>query len=251
MSLRFSQRAGAAAEQGNRLIQLHGVGKDYSTPAGAFRALVEIELALGAGEFVALVGKSGSGKSTLLNLVGGIDRPSSGSVMVGGSVLERLSETQLAAWRARHVGFVFQSFQLLPTLTAAENVMLPMDFARVLPPRARRPRALALLERVDVAEQADKLPTALSGGQQQRVAIARALANDPAVLLADEPTGNLDTDTARAVLELFRAAASAGTTVLIATHERDLAGVIDRRLELSDGRLLSEEALRARAEAAR
>ncbi len=220
------------------MISLAHVGKEYPSAAGVFRALHDIELEIHAGEFVALVGKSGSGKSTLLNLIGGLDKPSSGSVTVGGTAVERLSEARLAAWRGRHVGFVFQSFQLLPTLSAAENVMLPMDFARAFAARERRPRALALLERVCVREQADKLPAALSGGQQQRVAIARALANEPAVLLADEPTGNLDTETARAVLELFRLAARAGTTVLIATHERDLAGVVDRRLELRDGSLL-------------
>ncbi len=233
------------------MITLGRVSKDYPAPAGAFRALEAIELGIRAGEYVALVGRSGSGKSSLLNLVGGLDRPSSGSVQVGGVALERLSEGELTAWRGRHVGFVFQSFQLLPTLTAAENVMLPMDFARACPARARRGRALERLARVGVAEQADKLPARLSGGQQQRVAIARALANDPSVLLADEPTGNLDSETARAVLELFRAVACAGTTVLIATHERELACGLDRRIELRDGRLLADEVLPARGPGAR
>jgi putative ABC transport system ATP-binding protein len=219
------------------MITLRSLTKTYETPAGPFLALREIDLTIREGEFVAIVGKSGSGKSTLLNLVGGIDSPSSGSVTVGGTATQDLTENQLAAWRGRTVGFVFQFFQLLPTLTAAENVMLPMDFCRTFPARERRNRARDLLSRVGVAPQADKLPSALSGGEQQRVAIARALANDPAVVLADEPTGNLDSATARAVLDLFRELASAGTTVVIATHERDISRVTDRIVELADGAL--------------
>ena len=217
------------------LIQLQGVHKSYLTPAGAFTALRGIDLTIEAGEFVAVVGKSGSGKSTLLNLIGGIDRPTAGTVRVGGDAIEGMSENQLATWRGRTVGLVFQFFQLLPTLSVAENVMLPMDFAGRLPAKERRPRALALLDRVSVKDQADKLPSSLSGGQQQRVAIARALANDPALILADEPTGNLDSSTGREVLNLFRSLASAGTTVVIATHERDLAGLIDRTVPIADG----------------
>jgi putative ABC transport system ATP-binding protein len=220
------------------MISLRHLTKDYPTPAGAFAALRGIDLDVAAGELVALVGRSGSGKSTLLNLIGGIDTPSSGSVSVGGTEVTALSASKLAAWRGRSVGFVFQFFQLLPTLTAVENVMLPMDFCGTFPPRERRQRALALLERVEVADQADKLPASLSGGQQQRVAIARALANQPPVILADEPTGNLDSVTARAVLALLRRMASDGTTVVIATHERDLDGVIDRSVELADGMML-------------
>ncbi len=217
------------------MISLQSVTKTYQTPAGPFSALRGIDLEIKAGEFVAIVGKSGSGKSTLLNMVGGIDHPSSGNVTVGGTAIQALTENQLASWRGRKVGFVFQFFQLLPTLTAAENVMLPMDFCRTFPARERRKRALDLLDRVGVAPQADKLPSALSGGEQQRVAIARALANDPPVILADEPTGNLDSVTARAVLELLRKMASSGVTVVIATHERDIAGVIDRTVEVADG----------------
>ena len=213
------------------MIELTGIHKTY----GAFTALQDVDLTIGAGELVALVGKSGSGKSTLLNMVGGIDAPTSGAVTVGGTRVDRLGANALARWRGRNVGFVFQFFQLLPTLTAAENVMLPMDFSGLVPPRERRGRALALLDRVGVADQADKLPSSLSGGQQQRVAIARALANEPRVVLADEPTGNLDSVTARAVLDLFRSMASGGTTVLIATHERDVAGIFDRVVEMVDG----------------
>ncbi len=217
------------------LIQLQGLNKTYETPAGAFSALRGVDLTIDSGEFVAIVGKSGSGKSTLLNMVGGIDRPTAGSVNVGGSAIEGMSENQLARWRGRHVGLVFQFFQLLPTLTVAENVMLPMDFSSMFPLAERRARAIRLLERVGVADQADKLPSALSGGQQQRVAIARALANEPPVILADEPTGNLDSATARDVLDLLRGMASAGTTVVIATHEREIASVVDRTVHIADG----------------
>ena len=220
------------------MISLHQVTKTYETPAGKFAALKDIDLEVNAGEFVGVVGKSGSGKSTLLNMVAGIDRPSSGSVSVAGTAIHSLHENQLATWRGRNVGFVFQFFQLLPTLTAAENVMLPMDFAKSFPFRERRKRALALLERVSVGAHADKLPTTLSGGEQQRVAIARALANEPSLVLADEPTGNLDSVTATAILALFRDMANRGTTVMIATHEADIARVIDRKIEISDGTLV-------------
>jgi putative ABC transport system ATP-binding protein len=217
------------------VIALQRITKDYQTGAGRFAALRGVDLEIAAGQLVAVTGKSGSGKSTLLNLIGGIDRPSSGSVKVGGTAIEALDEDALSRWRGSKVGFVFQFFQLLPTLTAAENVMLPMDFARSMPPRQRRARALSLLDRVGVIEQADKLPSSLSGGQQQRVAIARALANEPIVMLADEPTGNLDSETASAVLALFRALANAGTTIIIATHERDLAARSDRTIVMADG----------------
>jgi putative ABC transport system ATP-binding protein len=222
------------------MISLNHISKTYETPAGKFAALKSINLNIEAGQFVGIVGKSGSGKSTLLNMVAGIDRPSSGSVAVAGTEIHGLSENKLALWRGRNVGFVFQFFQLLPTLTAAENVMLPMDFAKTLPFRERRKRAVALLERVAVGAQADKLPATLSGGEQQRVAIARALANAPPLVLADEPTGNLDSVTATAILDLFRDMANQGTTVVIATHEADIARVIDRRIEISDGALVNQ-----------
>jgi putative ABC transport system ATP-binding protein len=221
------------------MIKLQGLSKIYHTPAGEFAALRNIDLEIAAGEFVAIVGKSGSGKSTLLNLVGGIDNPTSGTVEVGGKAIQGLGQNHLAVWRGRNVGFVFQFFQLLPTLTVAENVMLPMDFCRTYPVGERRKRALDLLDRVGVAPQADKLPSTLSGGEQQRAAIARALANDPPVILADEPTGNLDSVTACAVLDLFRALASSGTTLVIATHERDIPRLVDRKVEVADGALSS------------
>src|SRR5258708_37151298 len=187
------------------MISIQHITKTYETPAGMFSALQDIDLEICAGEFVAIVGKSGSGKSTLLNIVGGIDQPSAGSVVVGGTAIQNLTENQLAAWRGRAGGFVFQFFQLLPTLTAAENVMLPIDFCGTFPPRERRQRAMTLLDRFGVAAQADKLPASLSGGEQQRVAIARALAHGPPIVLADEPTGNLDSVNTGAVLDLFRA----------------------------------------------
>jgi len=222
------------------MISLHQVTKTYETPAGKFAALKDIDLEIRLGQFVGIVGKSGSGKSTLLNMVAGIDRPSTGSVAVAGTEIQSMSENKLAAWRGRNVGFVFQFFQLLPTLTAAENVMLPMDFSKSVPLRERRKRAVALLGRVGVGLHADKLPATLSGGEQQRVAIARALANEPPLVLADEPTGNLDSVTATAILDLFRFMANEGTTVVIATHEADIARVIDRRIEISDGTLLHQ-----------
>jgi len=222
------------------MISLHQVTKTYETPAGKFAALKDVDLEIRPGQFVGIVGKSGSGKSTLLNLVAGIDRPSAGSVAVAGTEIQSMSENTLAAWRGRNVGFVFQFFQLLPTLTAAENVMLPMDFSKSVPLRERRKRAIALLERVGVGLHADKLPATLSGGEQQRVAIARALANEPPLVLADEPTGNLDSVTATAILDLFRFMANEGTTVVIATHEADIARVIDRRIEISDGTVLHQ-----------
>jgi putative ABC transport system ATP-binding protein len=225
------------------LVVLRGIDKRYTTPAGDFQALKNVSLNIAKGEFVALVGKSGSGKSTLLNLMSGIDRPSRGETVVAGAAIHDLPENRLARWRGRTVGVVFQFFQLLPTLTVVENVMLPMDFCDVHPPGRRRAIALDLLERMGIREQADKLPATLSGGQQQRAAIARALANDPPLIVADEPTGNLDSETARGVFELFRKLADGGVTVVIATHERQVDG-IDRVVELADGALVGSEAAR-------
>jgi len=222
------------------MISLHQVNKQFETPAGAFAALRNVDLFIGAGEFAGVVGKSGSGKSTLLNMIAGIDRPSSGTVTVANTTIHTLAENKLAAWRGRNVGFVFQFFQLLPTLTAIENVMLPMDFCKTFPARERRQRALALLEHVGVGPQADKLPSTLSGGEQQRVAIARALANEPPLVVADEPTGNLDSITARGILDLFRALADQGTTVVIATHEPDIVRVSDRKIQISDGAIAAD-----------
>jgi putative ABC transport system ATP-binding protein len=217
------------------MIRLQGLTKTYNTPAGAFPALRNIDLEIAAGEFVAIVGKSGSGKSTLLNMVGGIDRPSSGSLTVGGAAIHGLTHDELARWRGQTVGFVFQFFQLLPTLSVAENVMLPMDFRGTRPAGQRRRRAMDLLHRVDVADQADKLPSALSGGQQQRVAIARSLANDPPVILADEPTGNLDSETSVAIFRLFGELAADGRTLLVVTHDQEAASSVSRTVTIADG----------------
>jgi putative ABC transport system ATP-binding protein len=224
------------------VISLRNVTKSYKTPAGDFGALNGVDLEIGAGEYVAIAGKSGSGKSTLLNMAGGIDRPTSGSITVAGTEIQKLKESELAVWRGRNVGFVFQFFQLLPTLTAVENVMLPMDFRNVIPANKRRARAMDLLEMVGIPEQALKLPAALSGGQQQRVAIARALANDPPVILADEPTGNLDSHTGEMIFHLLANLSSQGRTVVVVTHDPQLAGKIDRTVELADGAILAEKA---------
>ena len=237
--------AGQAVAAGNslpeRLIELRELKKAYRTPAGDFYALKGIDLEVQPGEFVAVVGKSGAGKSTLINMLTGIDRPTAGEIRIGGREVHRMSEDQIAAWRGRHVGVVFQFFQLLPMLTCAQNVMLPMDFAgHYGSPRQRRERALYLLEQVGIPEQADKLPSAVSGGQRQRVAIARALANDPLLLAADEPTGNLDSATADAVLALFGRLASEGRTILMVSHDRDLARHVDRVLSIADGQIVGD-----------
>src|SRR5262245_33489732 len=208
--------------QESRLIELKDVTKAYDVAAGKFLALKGIDMRVDVGEFVAVVGKSGSGKSTLINMITGIDNPTSGEVFVASTPVHALNQEELAIWRGKNVGIVFQFFQLLPTLTVAENVMLPMDFCNTYPIRDRRPRALELLDRVGIADQADKLPADLSGGQQQRAAIARSLANDPPIVVADEPTGNLDSQTSDDVMGFLAALAEAGKTVLTVTHERDL-----------------------------
>jgi putative ABC transport system ATP-binding protein len=223
------------------VIELRDVVKTYPLGAGTFTAIDRLSADIAEGEFVAVVGRSGSGKTTLLNLLAGIDRATSGTVRVADAYLGSLSESGLASWRGRAVGLVFQFFQLLPTLTVTENVLLPMDFARTIAPRLRRARAEELLERVGVADQGDKLPATLSGGQQQRAAIARALANDPPLLLADEPTGNLDSATAAAVLDVFAQVNKDGRTVVMVTHERDITAIASRRITLVDGRIVADE----------
>jgi putative ABC transport system ATP-binding protein len=226
------------AEDGNgKLIELNDVIKTYKTGAGDVTVLKDINLEVRSGEFVSVVGPSGSGKTTLLNMITGIDRPSGGEVMVAGEAVHELSQNRLARWRGRNVGVIFQFFQLLPTLTILENVMLPMDFCRTYPRRERRKRALHLLGQVGIADQADKLPNALSGGQQQRAAIARALANDPPLVVADEPTGNLDTVAAGRVLDLFERLVDEGKTVMLVTHDPKLSARTERVLHLLDGRL--------------
>ena len=225
------------------LINLRSVTKSYATPAGEFQALKGIDLQIEPGEFVAVIGKSGSGKSTLSNMITGIDRPSQGEVVVAGTAIHQLREGQIAGWRGRTIGVVFQFFQLLPTLTVLENIMLPMDFCSMYSTRERRVRAMHLLEQVDMADHADKLPTALSGGQQQRVAIARALSNDPAIVVADEPTGNLDSRTADAVFHLFETLVDGGKTIVMVTHDEDLAKRVTRAVTIADGQIASDTRL--------
>ena len=222
------------------MIQLRDVSKVYPLAAGSVAALSGVSLELQRGEFTVIVGQSGSGKSTLLGLLAGIDRPTTGEVCIDGTAVHALSERAISAWRGRAVGIVFQFFQLLPTLTAAENVMLPMDFASLWPARERHARAMALLDQLGVADQADKLPSRLSGGQQQRVAVARALANAPAVLLADEPTGNLDSRTAQETLHVLRDLVQRGQTVVMATHDDRARALAHRSIELADGRVVHD-----------
>jgi len=222
------------------LIRMADVVKTYDTGEVPFTALRGIDLDVDAGEFIGLIGKSGSGKTTLINMITGIDRPSSGTVFIDGTPVHKLNENQLAVWRGKTIGVVFQFFQLLPTLTVAENVMLPMDFCNVYTTAERPERALHLLEQVEMVDQADKLPSALSGGQQQRVAIARALANDPPILAADEPTGNLDSKTAEAVFSLFERLVDDGKTIIMVTHDADIASRVRRSLHVSDGEIVEE-----------
>ena len=233
----FMTLAAETTTDSDALISLRGVSKSYATHSGSFAALHDVSLDIRRGELVGIIGQSGSGKSTLLNLISGIDRPSRGEIFVGGVAVHAIRESGMAKWRGLSVGIVFQFFQLLPTLTAIENVMLPMDLCARWPARDRMRRAHALLERLGVADQAHKLPATLSGGQQQRVAIARALANEPAVLLADEPTGNLDSHNAAIILELFAQLARDGQTIVAATHDAEVQRVCTRTVIIADGRL--------------
>jgi putative ABC transport system ATP-binding protein len=222
------------------LIELSSLVKVYDTGEVPFEALKSVDLTVQPGEFVGLIGKSGSGKTTLVNMVTGIDRPTSGSVVVDGTSVHELDENRLARWRGKTIGVVFQFFQLLPTLTIAENVMLPMDFCRTYPAHERLERAMDLLEQVELADQAHKLPSSLSGGQQQRAAIARALANDPPILVADEPTGNLDSRTAEAVFAMFERLIDRQKTILMVTHDNDLAKRVTRALHVHDGEIVDD-----------
>jgi putative ABC transport system ATP-binding protein len=220
------------------LVLLENVEKVFVTKAGPFKALRGVDLAVNAGEFVGVVGPSGSGKSTLINMITGIDRPSSGEVHVAGERLTNMSENRVARWRGLNVGVVFQFFQLLPTLTVLENVMMPMNYTGTYKGQ-RRERAMELLELVQIPDIANKYPSQISGGQQQRAAIARALVNDPKLIIGDEPTGNLDTVSAGLVFALFEDLVSQGKTIIMVTHDRDLAGLIPRVEEVRDGRIMS------------
>ena len=222
------------------LVDLRQVVKTFESAAGVFTALKGIDMQVGTGKFLSIVGKSGSGKSTLINMITGIDRPTSGEVLVGDTAVHALKEGQIAVWRGRAIGLIFQFFQLLPSLTAIENIMLPMDYCQRYPRHERPERAMHLLEQVDMADYAHQLPSALSGGQQQSVAIARALANDPPLVAADEPTGNLDVKTTESVFQLFESLVDGGKTILMVTHDNGLARRAPRTVRLADGLIVDE-----------
>jgi ABC-type lipoprotein export system ATPase subunit len=222
------------------VIRMRKIIKTYHSEAGDFTVLKGIDADFYRGEFIGVIGKSGSGKSTLINMMTGIDRPTSGEVYVDQTAVHTLSEGQMSVWRGRQVGIVFQFFQLLPMLSLMENIMLPMDFCKMYTPRQRKARAMELLELVEMQDHARKLPTAISGGQQQRVAIARALANDPPILIADEPTGNLDSRTAETVFGIFENLVQQGKTVVMVTHDHTLVQRLNRTLLIADGEIVNE-----------
>jgi ABC-type lipoprotein export system ATPase subunit len=230
----------AALTNGHSIVDLRNVNKSYKTAVGDYPALKNINLQINAGEFVSIIGKSGSGKSSLLNMITGIDHPTDGEVFVNGTPVHKMGEDKMARWRGKNLGIVFQFFQLLPVISVIENIMLPMDFSRTYPMGERRDRAMELLKLVEVDEHAHKLPTALSGGQQQRVAIARALANDPPLVIADEPTGNLDSRTAESIFTLFNELVAKGKTIIIVTHDSGLAKRTPRTTLIADGEIVNE-----------
>ena len=223
------------------IVEIKDVVKKFRVGNNDVAILKGVSFQVQPGEFLSIVGPSGNGKSTLLNMITGIDRPSSGEIVVTGQRIDRMNEDRLAAWRGDQVGIIFQFFQMLPALSLLSNVMLPMDLAGKYKPRERRERAAHLLELVGLSDQMHKLPSAVSGGQQQRAAIARALANDPALLVADEPTGNLDSRTAHDVFSLFNDVVAQGKTLLMVTHDKEMARQVPRVIEISDGRITRDE----------
>ncbi|MBE7469464.1 MAG: ABC transporter ATP-binding protein [Anaerolineales bacterium] len=225
----------------DKIIEVKDVIKNFKVGDGEVTILKGISFDVKPGEFVSIVGPSGNGKSTLLNMITGIDRPSGGEVIVTGREVHKMSENKLASWRGEHVGIIFQFFQMLPALSLLQNVILPMDFANKYSPKERRERAMQLLEIVGLADQAEKLPSMVSGGQQQRAAIARALANDPPLLVGDEPTGNLDTRTATDVFELFSKLVEQGKTMIMVTHDKELAKRVPRVVEITNGKITRDE----------
>jgi ABC-type lipoprotein export system ATPase subunit len=240
---RLTHGAGGLQELENSgkqsLIEVRDLYKYYQTPAGDLPALRGVNLHVKRGEFLAVVGKSGAGKSTLVNMLTCIDRPSSGDIFFNNQPVHVLSEDQKARWRGKNLGVVFQFFQLLPSLNLIENITLAMDFNNAYSLRERHERALHLLEQVGIAEHACKVPAKISGGQQQRVAIARALANDPPLIIADEPTGNLDSSTAGEIFDLFTSLVDQGKTLLVVTHDKEIAARASRRIEISDGQIVN------------
>ncbi len=225
---------------GEYMIDLQQIEKEYETPAGNFKALKGVDLQVKAGNFISVVGKSGSGKSTLINMVTGIDQPTRGKMYVSGASLHEMNDEQISIWRGTAIGLVFQFFQLLPTLTAVENVMLAMDYGELVPKSERPERAMQILERMKMADYAHAMPGTLSGGQQQVVAIARSMANDPPIIMADEPTGNLDSQTADSVFHLFEDLAENGKTIMMVTHDSELARRAARTIVLADGLVVDD-----------
>jgi len=221
-------------------IELRNISKAYGENARESLAVKNVTVSFRRGEFTAIVGKSGSGKSTLLNILSGIDRPTNGDVLYGQTCLRDMSENELARWRGKNIGIVFQFFQLIPTLTVLENVLLPMDFCNIIPSAQRRKKALGLLARMGVMQYASNLPLAISGGEQQRVAVARSLANDPVFIAADEPTGNLDTGNAESIMKLFREMVSEGKSVIMVTHNNEIAADADRVLHICNGEIVGD-----------
>lgn len=225
------------------IVQVQDVIKNFQVGGGTVTILKGISFDVAQGEFVSIVGPSGNGKSTLLNMVTGIDRPTQGQVIVGGNNVSHMSEDALARWRGGNLGIIFQFFQMLPGLSLLNNVILPMDLAHKYKSKERHERAMYLLEMVGLTEQANKLPALVSGGQQQRAAIARALANDPPLIVADEPTGNLDTASARIIFDLFQKLVKEGKTMLMVTHDKELAREVPRKIEIMDGRITRDDYL--------
>ena len=225
---------------GKRIISLQNVTKEFNSKERSFTALKHIDLNIDKGEYLAITGKSGSGKSTLLNMLTGIDRPTHGTIKVNDVDINLLNESKLAQWRGVNIGIVFQFFQLIPTLTIGENLMLAMEFVNVIPKKERLKRTAQLLEQVGIPEQINKMPATLSGGEQQRAAISRALANNPSIIVADEPTGNLDSKTTSSINALFSSLAASGKTVIVVTHEKESAQQYHRTITISDGSIIAE-----------
>lgn len=226
--------------KGNETISITKAKKRYQQDSEGYWALKGVDLTITTGELVAIVGKSGSGKSTLLNLLGGIDKQTEGTICINGNKIDDMNENQLSGFRAENIGFIFQFFQLMPTLTCLENVLMPMEFLKKYPKKDRKARAEMLLEKVGLTRHSNKFPAALSGGEQQRVAIARAMANDPSIILADEPTGNLDSKTSEAVFVMMQSLAREGKNVVMVTHNDELAQRCDRVVRISDGLIIED-----------
>lgn len=221
------------------LVEIKDLDKIYSTAAGDFTALNEINIEVKRGEFLGIVGKSGAGKSTLVNMITGVDHLTSGEIWIDGVPVHTLNEDEMALWRGKNVGVIYQSFELMPTLSILDNVMLPMDFCGLYVNGESQERAMELLRMVEMDDQHHKVPSTISGGQKQRAAIARALANDPALIVADEPTGNLDTATSEIVFEMFEKLVQQGKTIIMVTHDRSLAKRFDRVLRITDGEIFT------------